>query len=53
MKEVSAMDKKEIFINNVIIGMQDKLNSEQLRELDNIIRINLRGIQIEEECTEL
>ena len=47
------MDKKEIFINNVIIGMQDKLNSEQLRELDNIIRINLRGIQIEEECTEL
>ena len=47
------MDKKEIFINNVIIAMQDKLNSEQLRELDNIIRINLRGIQIEEECTEL
>ena len=31
------MDKKEIFINNVIICMQDKLNSEQLRELDNII----------------
>lgn len=47
------MDKKEVFINNVIIGMQDKINAEQLRELDNVIRINLRGIQIEEECTEL
>ena len=47
------MDTKEIVINNVIIAMQDRINSEQLRELDNILRINLMGMKIEEECTEL
>lgn len=47
------MEKKEVFVNNVIIGMNGIINTEQLRELDNVLRINLRGISIEEECTEL
>lgn len=47
------MEKKELVINSVIMAMQEYLNSEQLRELDNALRINLRGIRLEEECTEL
>ena len=47
------MNTKEIVINNIIIAMQDRIDSDQLRELDNILRINLSGMNIEEECTEL
>ena len=52
-KRRSAMNTKEIVINNIIIAMQDRIDSDQLRELDNILRINLSGMNIEKECTEL
>ncbi len=47
------MEIKEIIINKIIIAMQQYLSGEQLCELDNILRVNLRGMRIEEECTEL
>lgn len=47
------MDKKEVVINNVIISMQEHINDEQLRLLDNVLRINLVGMNVVEECTEL
>lgn len=47
------MEKKEIVINKIIVSMQQYLDREQLKELDNALRINLRGIRLEEECTEL
>lgn len=47
------MERKEIVINNVIMGMQEVLDTEQLRTLDNVLHINFRGVRIEDECTEL
>lgn len=47
------MEKKEFVINEVIVAMQQYLNTEQLRTLDNVLRLKLHGIRIEEECTEL
>ncbi|MCI5872135.1 MAG: tyrosine-type recombinase/integrase [Clostridiales bacterium] len=47
------MEKKEIIINQIIVSMQQYLDREQMKELDSILRINLRGIRLEEECTEL
>lgn len=47
------MEIKEIIINKIIIAMQQYLSGEQLCELDNVLRINLRSMRIEEECTEL
>lgn len=47
------MEKKEIIINQIIVSMQQYLDREELRELDNVLRISLRGIRLEEECTEL
>lgn len=47
------MEKKEIIINEIIVSMQQYLEREQLRALDNVLRIKMRGVKIEEECTEL
>lgn len=47
------MEKKELVINDILVAMQEYLNTEQLRALDNVIRIKLRGIMMQEECTEL
>lgn len=47
------MEKKEIIINEIIVSMQQYLDREQLRELDNVLRIKTRGIKLEDECTEL
>lgn len=47
------MEKKEIVINKIIVSMQQYLDREQMKELDSVLRINLRGIRLEEECTEL
>lgn len=47
------MENKEIIINEVIISMQEYLSGDQLRTLENTLRIKLRGFRLEEECTEL
>ena len=47
------MEKKEIIINKIIVSMGGCLNHEQLLNLEENLRINLRGIRFEEECTEL
>lgn len=47
------MEKKEMIINEIIVSMQQYLDREQLRTLDNVLRIKMRGIKLEDECTEL
>lgn len=47
------MEKKEIVIGEIEVAMSEDLNIEQLRKLDNVIRLKLRGIRFEDECTEL
>lgn len=48
-----TMEKKEIVIGEIMVAMSDDLRIEQLRKLDNVIRLKLRGIRFENECTEL
>ena len=43
----------EKLIQNVIMAMQDSLDDEQLRMLENVLAINLHGMEIKEECTQL
>ena len=47
------MEKKEIVIGEIMVAMSEDLKMEQLRKLDNVIRLKLRGIRFEDECTEL
>lgn len=47
------MEKKEIIIGDVLVAMDQYLDAEQLRELENVLRMKLHGFTIEEECTEL
>lgn len=47
------MEKKEIIIGDVLVAMDPYLNAEQLRKLENVLRMKLQGFAIEEECTEL
>lgn len=47
------MERKEIFINEIIMAMQEKLEQDQLRELDSVLRIMCHGIRIEDESTAL
>ena len=43
----------EKLIKNVIVAMQDCLNDEQLQKLENVLAINLHGLEVREECTQL
>lgn len=43
----------EKLIKNVIVAMQDSLNDEQLQKLENVLAINLHGLEVREECTQL
>lgn len=43
----------EKLIKNVISAMQDRLNDEQLLMLENVLAINLHGLEVKEECTQL
>lgn len=47
------MNKKEIVIGEILVAMQEELDGNQLRQLDNVVRLKLRGIRFENECTEL
>ena len=38
----------EKLIQNVIMAMQDSLDDEQLRMLENVLAINLHGMEIKE-----
>lgn len=43
----------ENFIKNVVVAMQDSLTDEQLQKLENVLAINLHGLEVKEECTQL
>ena len=43
----------EKLIQNVIVAMQDSLTDEQLQKLENVLSINLHGMEVREECTQL
>lgn len=43
----------EKLIQSVIMAMQDSLDDEQLRMLENVLALNLHGMEIKEECTQL
>ena len=43
----------ENFIKNVVAAMQDSLTDEQLQKLENVLAINLHGLEVKEECTQL
>lgn len=43
----------EKLIKNVIVAMQDSLTDEQLQKLENVLAINLHGMEVREECTQL
>lgn len=47
------MEMKEIIVNEIIISMQQCLDKEQLRVLDNVLRTKLHGICFKEESSEL
>ena len=44
---------KEQVINTVIINMQDRINSDDLRYLDNVLHNALYHFSVDQECTEL
>lgn len=44
---------KEIILNNIIAAVQQELTAVQLQMLETTLRLNLRGIRLEEENTEL
>ncbi len=44
---------KEQVINTVIINMQDRINSDDLRYLDNVLHNALYHFSVDRECTEL
>ena len=44
---------KENLIKIVIVAMQDSLRYEQLNKLENVLAINLHGLEVREECTQL
>lgn len=43
----------ENLIKNVVAAMQDSLTDEQLQKLENVLAINLHGLEVREECTQL
>lgn len=47
------ISNKDAVINNIIAAMGTILNTVQLSVLENTVRQNLRGMKIEEECTQL
>ncbi len=51
--ETKNISNKDIVIDNIIAAMGQALDTDQLRMLERVIRQNLYGLKIEEECTEL
>lgn len=47
------MQNKETIIKEIICAMSENLSIDELRKLDNVLRVKLHGMKIEEECTEL
>lgn len=44
---------KEIILNNIMAAVQQELTTLQLQMLESTLRLNLRGVKLVEECTEL
>ena len=49
----AAISNKEIVIQNIIAAMGPIMETVQLQALENVIRQNLHGLTVEEECTAL
>ena len=49
----AAISNKEIVIQNIIAAMGPIMEAVQLQALENVIRQNMHGLTIEEECTAL
>lgn len=49
----TAISNKEIVIHNILASMGPILEAIQLQALENAIRQNLKGLCLEEECTQL
>ena len=43
----------EKVISGIVAAVQDDLTDEQLQKLENVLVVQLHGLKIEEECTEL
>lgn len=43
----------EKVINGIIVAMQEDLTYEQLQKLENVLVMQLHGLKVEEECTQL
>ena len=50
---MAGISKKDMVINNIIAAMGQHLDSKLLRLLENVIRQNLYGLEITDECTDL
>lgn len=53
MEAAKNISNKDIVIDSIIAAMGAILEATQLRVLENVIRQNLYGLKIEEECTAL
>ncbi len=49
----AAISNKEIVIQNIIAAMGPLMEAVQLQALENVVRQNLHGLTLEEECTAL
>lgn len=49
----AAISNKEIVIQNIIAAMGPLMETVQLQALENVVRQNLHGLTLEEECTAL
>lgn len=49
----AAISNKEIVIRNIIAAMGPLMEAVQLQALENVVRQNLHGLTVEEECTAL
>lgn len=47
------IDRREMVIHNILAAMGDTLDGSQMRTLENAVRMGLKGLQLEEECTQV
>lgn len=50
---MAGISKKDMVINNIIAAMGQHLDAKLLRLLENVMRQNLYGLEVTEECTDL
>lgn len=50
---MAGISKKDMVINNIVAAMGEHLDSKLLRLLENVMRQNLYGLEVTEECTDL